>query len=163
MVIVVLVLLLCLAVPILIVTACMIYCLLSGQTKANGKLSPICPPTISTIESAAVVQSASNVVHSDLAVGKTSLPIAKDNTLNSDDPATATTMLKFTRTPFGTRTTFDLGSSLQASWTINRQSNGPNSLAAALEGVLALHIHLEELRLQQPQEYVHGYDQYNMA
>ena len=161
MVIVVLVLLLCLAVPILIVTACMVYCLLSGKTKANGKLSPISPPTISTIESANVAQSASNVLHSDLAVGKTS--VAKDNALNSDDPATATTMLKFTRTPFGTRTTFDLGSSLQASWTINRQSNGPNSLAAALEGVLALHRHLEELRLQQPQEYVHGYDQYNMA
>ena len=48
-----------------------------------------------------------------------------------------------------TTATFDLGSSLRASWTTDGQSQGPDTLAAALEGVLALHRRLEDLRLQQ--------------
>ena len=146
MVIFVLVLLLCLAVPVLLVTACMIYCLLSRQIKANDKLSVSSPATLSTIEST-TAETIPNARHSD---GKTSVVIEPDNSFNPDVPAIASTVFTYTRTPFGTRTTagFDLGeTSFRASWTnTNGQNHGPDSLATALEGVLALHRQLEELR-----------------
>ena len=52
-------------------------------------------------------------------------------------------------------TAFDLGTSLHASWTAAGQSQGPESLAAALEGVLTLHRRLEELRGRQRPEVEH--------
>ena len=140
----VLVLLLCLAVPVLIVTACMIYCLLKRQIKAaSNNLHSTTPTTISTVESA-TVQPVPNALHND---GQ--MPMEHENGLNTDDIPDPV-VLTFSRTPFGTRTktTFDLGSSLHASWTTAGQSQGPDSLAAALEGVLTLHRRLEELRGQ---------------
>ena len=145
MLFVVLVLLLCVTLPILILAALLIYCLLSRQIKANEKLSSTNPTTISTVESA-TVETVPNASRSN---GCTTVAIGNDNVMNADEPASA--IFSFTRTPFGTRTTatFDLGSSLRASWTTDGQSQGPDTLAAALEGVLALHRRLEDLRLQQ--------------
>ena len=133
MVIVVLVLLLCVTVPVLVLSAFLIYYLLSRQIKANEKLSSTSPITISTIESATGETDLTDP-HSHK---PTSVTIANNNNvLNADDPPTA--VFSFTRTPFGTRTTatFDLGTSLKASWTTNGQSQGPDTLAAALEGQL---------------------------
>ena len=147
MVIVLLVLLLCVTVPILILAACLIYCLLSRKVKNNEKQSMTCP-TSSNIDTA-TVETAFDDPRSH---GHSSVAIGYDNVLNADDPPTA--VFSFTRTPFGTRTTatFDLGTSLRASWTTNGQSQGPDTLAAALEGVLALHRRLEDLRLQQNED-----------
>ena len=150
MVIFVLVLLLCLAVPVLIATACMIYCLMSRKIKANEKLSSTSPTTISTIESS-LPQSIPSAMPRD---GQTSVVIEHTNDSDSIDPSTAA-FFTFTRTPFGTRTTatFDLGASLKASWTMtNGKCRGSDSLAAALEGVVALHKQLEELRNQRPED-----------
>lgn len=145
MLIVVLVLLLCVTVPILILAACLIYCLLSRQIMANEKMTSVSPPILSTIESATEEMA----LAAPSSIGQTSVAIGNDNVLFADDPAN--TVFSFTRTPFGTRTTatFDLGSSLRASWTTNGQSQGPDTLAAALEGVLTLHRVLEDLRLQE--------------
>ena len=146
----VLVLLLCLAVPVLIVTASMVYCLLKRQIKAaSNNLHSTTPTTIFTVESV-TVQPVPNAIHND---GQ--MPMEHENSLNTDDiPAAA--VFTFSRTPFGTRTmtAFDLGASLHASWTAAGQSQGPDSLAAALEGVLVLHRCLEELRgqRQRPEE-----------
>ena len=111
--------------------------------KANEKLSSTNPTTISTVESA-TVETVPNASRSN---GCTTVAIGNDNVMNADEPASA--VFSFTRTPFGTRTTaiFDLGSSLRASWTTDGQSQGPDTLAVALEGVLALHRRLEDLRL----------------
>ena len=146
MVVFILVLLLCLAVPVLIGTACMIYCLLKRQMKAaSDNMYSTTPTTISTIE-AATVQTVPNALHSN---GQTLTTIEQENSFNTDDIPSAA-VFTFSRTPFGTRTmtAFDLGASLHASWTAAGQSQGPESLAAALEGVLTLHRHLEELRGQ---------------
>ena len=149
MIILVLVLLLCVTVPVLILAACLIYCLLSRQIEANEKMKSMHPTTLSTIESA----TRETVLSAPRSIGQMSVTIANDNVLNADDDP-ATTVFSFSRTPFGTRTaTFDLGTSLKASWTTNGQSQGPDTLAAALEGVLALHRRLEDLRLQQTEEY----------
>ena len=150
MVIFVLVLLLCLAIPVLIATACMIYCLMTRRITANEKLSSTSPTTISTIESS-LPQTIPSALPS---AGQTSVVIEHANDSDSFDPSTAA-IFKFTRTPFGTRTTatFDLGASLKASWTVtNGNCQGSDSLAAALEGVLALHKQLEALRNQRPEE-----------
>ena len=147
MVIFVLVLLLCLAIPVLISTACMIYCLMSRKIKANEKLSSTSPTTISTIESS-LPQLIPSALPRD---GQTSVVIESTNNIDSLDTSIAA--FTFTRTPFGTRTTatFDLGASLKASWTVtNGKCQGSDSLAAALDGVLALHKQLEELRNQRP-------------
>ena len=140
----VLILLLSLVVPVLIVTSCMIYCLLKRQIKAaSDNLYSTTPTTISTVESA-TVKSVPNALHRD---AQASVIIEQENAVNTDDiPLPA--VLTFSRTPFGTRTmtAFDLGASLHASWTAAGQTQGPESLAAALEGVLTLHRHLEELR-----------------
>ena len=149
----VLILLLSLAVPVLIVTACMIYCLIKRQIKtASDNLYSTTPTTISTVESTAV-QPVHNALHSD---AQTSVVIEHENGLNVDD-IPASVILTYSRTPFGTRTmtAFDLGTSLHASWTAAGQSQGPESLAAALEGVLTLHCRLEELRERQLPEEVH--------
>ena len=158
MVIVVLVLLLCVTVPVLVLSAFLIYCLLSRQIKANEKLSSTSPITISTIESA----TGETDLTDPRSHGPTSVAIANNNVLNADDPPTA--VFSFTRTPFGTRTTatFDLGTSLRASWTTNGQSQGPDTLAAALEGVLALHRRLEDLRLQQTEDQTKDAIEYNV-
>ena len=158
MVIVVLVLLLCVTVPVLVLSAFLIYCLLSRQIKANEKLSSTSPITISTIESA----TGEIDLTDPRSHGPTSLAIANNNVLNADDQPTA--VFSFTRTPFGTRTTatFDLGTSLRASWTTNGQSQGPDTLAAALEGVLALHKRLEDLRLQQTEDQTKDEIEYNV-
>ena len=159
MVIVVLVLLLCVTVPVLVLSAFLIYCLLSRQIKANEKSSTASPITISTIESATGETNLTDPCSN----GPSSLAIANTtNVLNADDPPTA--VFSFTRTPFGTRTTatFDLGTSLRASWTTNGQSQGPDTLAAALEGVLALHRRLEDLRLQQTEDQTKDAIEYNV-
>ena len=154
----VLVLLLCVTVPVLVLSAFLIYCLLSRQIKANEKLSSTSPITISTIESA----TGEIDLTDPRSHGPTSLAIANNNVLNADDQPTA--VFSFTRTPFGTRTTatFDLGTSLRASWTTNGQSQGPDTLAAALEGVLALHKRLEDLRLQQTEDQTKDEIEYNV-
>ena len=160
MVIVVFVLLLCVTVPVLVLSAFLIYCLLSRQIKANEKSSTASPITISTIESATGETNLTDPCSN----GPSSLAIANttNNVLNADDPPTA--VFSFTRTPFGTRTTatFDLGTSLRASWTTNGQSQGPDTLAAALEGVLALHRRLEDLRLQQTEDQTKDEIEYNV-
>ena len=146
MIVFVLVLLLCLALPILIVTACMLYCLITRQIKATDNLYSMTPKTISTVESAAVDQTITTHLPSNI---QTSIAIKHENGLNTDDVPSAA-FFTFTRTPFGTRTpaAFDLGASLRASWTVAGQSQGPDSLATALEGVLALYCKLEELKHQ---------------
>ena len=159
MIIVVLVLLLCVTVPILIMASCLIYCLLSRQIKANAKLSSVPSTSISTIESA----TGETALTAPFSHRHASVVIGNDNVLNADNPA-ATGVYSYTRTPFGSRTTttFGLGTSLKASWTTNGPSQGPDTLAAALEGVLALHRQLEELRLEQTEDHNINAIEYNV-
>ena len=73
-----------------------------------------------------------------------------NSTQISDTPMT---ILPFSprRTPFGTsRKPLDLAGSLKASL-----SKGPEALAAALDGVLALHHRLEEMRHQRAETSPH--------
>ena len=124
MLFVVLVLLLCVTVPIMVLAALLIYCLLSRQIKANEKLSSTNPTTISTVESA-TVETVPNASRSN---GCTTVAIGNDNVMNADEPASA--VFSFTRTPFGTRTTatFDLGSSEAQSFLDNRRNlQGPDT------------------------------------
>ena len=155
MVIVVLVLLLCVTVPVLIMASCLIYCLLSRQIKANEKMSSAPPTAISIIDS--------NTGETALTRQHMSVDMGYDNVLNTDD-LSATAVFSFSRTPFGSRTTaaFGLGTSLKASWTTNGQSQGHDTLAAALEGVLALHKRLEDLRLQQTDDHNEKELEYNV-
>ena len=159
MLIVVLVILLCVTVPILIMASCLIYYLLSRKMKANEKLSSAPSTTISTIESA----TGETALTDPFSHRNASVVIGKDKFLNADDPVT-TAVFSFTRTPFGSRTTadFGLGTSLKASWTTNGQSQGPDNLAAALEGVLALHRRLEDIRLQQTEDDNKNAIEYNV-
>ena len=93
MLFVVLVLLLCVTLPILILAALLIYCLLSRQIKANEKLSSTNLTTISTVESA-TVETVPNTSRSN---GCTTVAIGNDNVMNADEPASA--IFSFTRTP----------------------------------------------------------------
>lgn len=127
------ILLLCLILSLLTTTFCLFYCLLSNRVK-NVKAS--LSPTL-----------AINDIESGFAKGQSiDLP---DVTIDDSDVEALSTIATSIRTPFGTRTSpLDLASSLRASWMSLGHSQGHDTLAAALEGVLTLYLHLGELQLQ---------------
>ena len=112
----------CLLFPLIVVCWYIINKYLSQQSSEHNKTTTSSAPTIST------------AITIDVPV------------INQPETPSASTLVLFSprRTPFGTRrTSMDFAASLKASL-----SKGPESLAAALDGVLALHNRLEKMRHQ---------------
>ena len=114
----------CLLFPLIVVTWYIINRYLTQQSSEHNKTITSSAPTVST----AITIDVPVVV------------------IQPETPPLASSLVLFSprRTPFGTRrTSMDFAASLKASL-----SKGPESLAAALDGVLALHNRLEKMRHQ---------------
>ena len=128
----------CLLLPIIIAAYFVLRKILIQRRLTNMKTVTSSAPTLST------------AISIDVPTGVHAESSSKFSTCSSQISETPMAILPFSprRTPFGTyRKPLDLAGSLKASL-----SKGPEALAAALDGVLALHHRLEEMRTQQNTE-----------
>ena len=131
----------CLLLPLILAAYFILRKILIQRRSANTKTAISAAPTMST------------AISIDLPVEDQAGSLSKASPSSTQITDTPLTVLPFSPrfTPYGTsRKPLDLASSLKASL-----SKGPEALAAALDGVLALHHRLEEMRQQRSETSPH--------